>query len=119
MHQPILNSRNKIVGFLIIPIDITQEIEQKKYIENLARFKDEFLYGITHEFKTPLVVISSALQAIEALCRDELTDRVKKYLNRIKQNTFRQIRLVNNLLDIARIEAGHIKYSRGIWILLL
>jgi len=52
MHQPILNSRNKIVGFLIIPIDITQEIEQKKYIENLARFKDEFLYGITHEFKT-------------------------------------------------------------------
>jgi len=42
------------------------------------------LYGITHEFKTPLVVISSALQAIEALCRDELTDRVKKYLNRIK-----------------------------------
>lgn len=109
MHQPILNSRNKIVGFLIIPIDITQEIEQKKYIENLARFKDEFLYGITHEFKTPLVVISSALQAIEALCRDELTDRVKKYLNRIKQNTFRQIRLVNNLLDIARIEAGHIK----------
>jgi len=77
MHQPILNSRNKIVGFLIIPIDITQEIEQKKYIENLARFKDEFLYGITHEFKTPLVVISSALQAIEALCRDELTDRVK------------------------------------------
>jgi len=109
MYQPILNPYNKIIGFMIIPIDITQEVEQKKYVENLARFKDEFLYSITHEFKTPLVVISAALQAMETLCKDELTDGIKRYLNRIKQNTFRQIRLVNNLLDIARIEAGHIK----------
>ncbi|GAE90511.1 sensor histidine kinase [Acetivibrio straminisolvens] len=109
MYQPILNPYNKITGFMLIPIDITREVEQKEYVENLARFKDEFLYSITHEFKTPLVVISSALQAMETLCKDELTDRIKRYLNRIKQNTFRQIRLVNNLLDIARIEAGHIK----------
>jgi len=109
MCQPILNPHNKIIGFMINSIDITKEVEKKKIVENLARFKDEFLYSITHEFKTPLVVISSALQAMEVLCKNELTDRIKIYLNRIKQNTFRQMRLVNNLLDIAKIEAGYIK----------
>ena len=74
--------------------------------------KDEFLYLITHEFKTPMAVINLALQAIDSLCKGEVTERVARYINTIKINTNRQLRLVNNLLDVTRINTGNIKMHR-------
>lgn len=74
--------------------------------------KDEFLSLISHEFRTPLNVISSAIQAMNYICSDELSDKAKKYLRMIRQNTFRQLRLVNNLLDITRVNAGRIKINK-------
>lgn len=113
IYQPILNSQDVIEEFLVISIDVTREVEQKKAIENLAKIKDEFLYTITHEFKTPLVVISSAIQAMEVICKDELTENIMRFVSKIKQNTQRQMRLVNNLLDITRVESGHIRISKA------
>lgn len=74
--------------------------------------KDEFLYLITHEFKTPMAVINLALQAIDSLCKGEVTERVGRYINTIKINSNRQLRLVNNLLDVTRINTGNIKICR-------
>lgn len=74
--------------------------------------KDEFLSLISHEFRTPLNVISSAIQAMNYICSNELSDKAKKYLRMIRQNTFRQLRLVNNLLDITRVNAGRIKINK-------
>lgn len=91
------------------------EVENKK-VENLKsiiKMKDEFFSFISHEFKTPLTVINSAIQAMEILCRNELTEKSKQYLARIRQNTYRQLRLVNNLLDISRAEAGYLKVNKN------
>jgi len=74
--------------------------------------KDEFLSIISHEFRTPLNVINSAIQAMQFLCSDDLTDNAKKYLSMIKLNTFRQLRLVNNLLDVTRASVGNIKINK-------
>ena len=74
--------------------------------------KDEFLSLISHEFKTPLTVINSAIQAMELICKNELSDKAKGFLNKIRQNSNRQLKLVNNLLDITRINAGHLKINK-------
>ncbi len=74
--------------------------------------KDEFLSIISHEFKTPLTVINSAVQAMRLICRDELSEKGNRFLNKILQNSNRQLKLVNNLLDITRINAGSIKIYR-------
>jgi signal transduction histidine kinase len=87
------------------------EKKEKEDLEKVIEIKDEFLSLISHEFKTPLTVIISALQAMNFLCKDQITDKIKDYLDKIKQNTFRQVRLVNNLLDITGVKAGNIKLN--------
>jgi signal transduction histidine kinase len=78
-------------------------------LQKSIEMKDEFFSIISHEFKTPLTVINSAVQAMRRLCRDELSNNANKYLSSILQNSNRQLKLVNNLLDITRINAGSLK----------
>ena len=73
--------------------------------------KDEFISLISHEFKTPLNVIYSAIQLIEYVYINDIPDKVKGLMKNIKQNTFRQLRLVNNLLDITRLNSGQFKLN--------
>jgi two-component system sensor histidine kinase/response regulator len=89
------------------------ELEKKNLeLEKALEMKDEFLSLVSHEFRTPLNVISSAIQAMSYIYGSELPYKAKKYLAMIRQNTFRQLRLVNNLLDITRVNAGRIKVNR-------
>jgi PAS domain S-box-containing protein len=88
------------------------EKEKNEALEKAIEMKDEFLSLISHEFRTPLNVINTAIQALYLLHADELSDKVKEYIATIKQNTFRQLRLVNNLLDITRANAGCIKIHK-------
>ncbi|HEX9061678.1 MAG TPA: PAS domain-containing sensor histidine kinase [Clostridia bacterium] len=92
---------------------IKAERAEKQILENSMRMKDEFLATITHEFKTPLTVINAALQTIEGLYGKQVPDNIKKHLQRIRTNSFRQLRLVNNLLDITRYNAGRFKMNKN------
>lgn len=67
---------------------------------------------VSHEFKTPLAVINSAVQAIEVFGAEEISDKIKVFLGKIKQNSLRQLRFVNNLLDITRLKAGRLKIEK-------
>ena len=88
------------------------EQEKNSVLLECIRLKDEFIYLITHEFRTPLTVIKSAIQTMELKYRD-MPDKAVRYLNTIKQNVNRQTRLVNNLLDITKIKSGNIKLNNG------
>jgi signal transduction histidine kinase len=88
------------------------ELEKNEALEKALEMKDEFLSLISHELRTPLNVINTAIQAIQFICKDELSDKAKGYIKMIKQNMFRQLRLVNNLLDITRANAGKVKLNK-------
>lgn len=89
----------------------TSEKSRREALEKALMMKDEFISLITHEFKTPLNVIYSAIQLIEHVYIEQVPDRVRDLIGNIKQNTFRQLRLVNNLLDITRLNSGHFKIN--------
>lgn len=91
---------------------IKAERERNDALKNAMKMKDEFLATITHEFKTPLAVINAALQAIDTIYGSQVSENLRKHLKRIRMNSYRQLRLVNNLLDITRYNAGHLKVSR-------
>ncbi|MFT9493570.1 PAS domain-containing sensor histidine kinase [Anaerosolibacter sp.] len=94
--------------------------QQKRQLEMALQMKDEFFSMISHEFKTPLNVIHSAVQAMELICGDELSAKGRGFVNKIRQNTYRQLRLVNNILDITRMHAGQYKlYKRNLDIVFL
>jgi PAS domain S-box-containing protein len=87
------------------------EKEKREVLEKALIMKDEFISLISHEFKTPLNVIYSAIQLIESVYFDKIPDKVKVLIGNIKQNTFRQLRLANNLLDITKMNSGQFKLN--------
>lgn len=91
---------------------IKSEKEKNEALQKAIEMKDEFLSLISHEFKTPLTVINSAIQAMELLCKEELSPKSRGFLIKIRQNSYRQLRLVNNLLDITRYNSGQMKIHK-------
>ena len=75
----------------------------------------EFLVNISHELKTPLNVIFSTAQLFDMYCKsgslDEKKDKIITYIESIKQNSYRLSKLINNIVDLSKIEAGFFKLN--------
>jgi signal transduction histidine kinase len=73
----------------------------------------EFFSNISHELKTPINVILSAIQLlmIKGVEDCAYNEKSAKLLNVIKQNGYRLIRLVNNLLDMSKFDSGFLKLN--------
>ena len=75
----------------------------------------EFLVNISHELKTPLNVIFSTAQLFDLYCKSGSLDNKKnsivKYIESIKQNSYRLSKLINNIVDLSKIEAGFFKLN--------
>lgn len=112
IFQPLFDSNDKITEIIITSYDVTKIVMEKEGAEKLLKMQEQFFSFISHEFKTPLSVISAAVQAIELMCGKELGDRERSYINKIKRSTLQQIRLVNNLLDIIRADSGYLKLHK-------
>lgn len=84
----------------------------KQLAENDKR-KTEFFSNISHELKTPISIILGAIQLIEAKCPPYINDKRKssKYHKTIKHNCYRLLRLINNLLDITRMDSGFVSLN--------
>lgn len=84
----------------------------KQLIESDKR-KTEFFSNISHELKTPISIILGAIQLIEAKCPPYINDKRKssKYHKTIKHNCYRLLRLINNLLDITKMDSGFINLN--------
>lgn len=87
------------------------EKRQREMLEKDLAMKDEFITLITHEFKTPINVIYSAVQLIEYLYINKIPNKVVKLVESIKRNTYRQLRLVNNFLDITKLNSNQFKLN--------
>jgi two-component system, OmpR family, sensor histidine kinase VicK len=89
----------KIKGFFAL----TSDISDRKAIE---RMKDEFISVVSHELRTPLTSIHSALRILATGRLGKLSQDGQQMLEIADDNTERLVRLVNNVLDLQRIEAG-------------
>ncbi|WP_070000057.1 hybrid sensor histidine kinase/response regulator [Cellulosilyticum sp. I15G10I2] len=89
----------------------TEELRQaKEQAEAANEGKSTFLANISHELRTPLNIILSSIQLIELYLDNETPIEKKKFREKVhiqKQNCYRLLRLVNNLIDITKIDTGH------------
>lgn len=84
-------------------------------IRNQSKVKTEFFSNISHELKTPLNIIFSANQLIDRHIEldNSIEPEILKDLNQnIKQNCYRLLKLVNNIIDMPRLDSGNLKLNK-------
>ena len=84
-------------------------------IEQYDKMKNQFFSNLSHEFKTPINVIYSSTQLIESfesvLEDREFKNRTIKNMAVIRQNCYRLIRLVDNMIDVTRYDIGNLRMN--------
>lgn len=91
--------------------------EELKEIENKLKeevYKSKFISNISHEFRTPINIILSTIQLLELYEGDNKSGQRYRYLTTVKNNGYRLLRLINNLIDLNNIESGKIKLNKVI-----
>ena len=77
----------------------------------LERAKSEFVATASHELRSPLTSIKGFVELLER-SSDGMSERQREFIEIILKSTDRLVELVNDLLDVARIEADHVEINR-------
>lgn len=84
------------------------EHEQVEKLQEIDRLKSTFFANISHELRTPLTLI---LGPVDDILKQNINDQVRKNIDVMHRNGKRLLRLINQLLDFSKLEAGTVKLS--------
>ena len=109
-YSPVYNQQNEIIGYLSIYDDKTEEYQlmmdlitaKNKAVES-ERLKMSFLANMSHEIRTPL---NSIVGFSDILQVTDNEDEKQEYMCKINLNTELLLRLINDILDLSKIESG-------------
>lgn len=123
--QAIYDERGNVIKVIGTYTDISErkDMEQKlkevneanvKLLNELREYdkiKTEFFTNMSHEFRTPLNVILSSLQLVDSYQQKvendlSLKSKLEKHMKVTRQNCYRLLKLINNLMDISKIDSG-------------
>ncbi|GAB3468772.1 PAS domain S-box protein [Polaromonas eurypsychrophila] len=92
----------RVIGFYSLASDVTE-------LKRIDRMKSEFVSTVSHELRTPLTSIRGSLGLISGGVAGQLPEAVKTLVGIAKNNCERLIRLINDILDIEKIESGKMR----------
>lgn len=87
--------------------------ERNEMLQNLNQMKSDFVSLVSHELRSPLTIIKGRASLVMDGDQGEANEKQKKSLEVIMQNTDRLTRMITDLLDISKIEAGKIDLKKG------
>lgn len=89
-----------------------QEIQEKnKELYRLEHLKSEFVSIVSHELRTPITPLKTALQIISSGRAGTVTESMNKFLTMANKNIESFAKIINDLLDMSKIEAGKMDYK--------
>jgi len=103
LHWPLRGADGDVEGVIVLGIDVTR-------LKEADRMKDHFVSVVSHELRTPLTAMRGSLGLLAGGVAGDLPAEAKPLVDIALQNSDRLWRLVNDLLDIEKMSAGHVDF---------
>jgi signal transduction histidine kinase/putative methionine-R-sulfoxide reductase with GAF domain len=100
--DPVISTKEELLGAVAVFRDRTREVESD-------RLKTEFIGTVSHELRTPMTSIKGFTQLLTMGNLGPVNETQKEFLNIIQSNAERMIAIINDLLDITKIETGSVE----------
>jgi PAS domain S-box-containing protein len=107
--EPLVNASQEWSGWVVVLHDL-EELLSAESAKQASKAKDEFLASMSHELRTPLTTI---IGNSEVLAESPLNDDQRDLLRAIELCSRRQLALVNDILDLSKIESGKFEINRA------
>ena len=104
----VTTAKAEVLGRVLVLRDVSHERE-------LEKLKEDFVHSITHDLKSPLASIQGYLELFLSGEIEPLSPMQKKHMEIMSHSTGKLLKLVHNILDMAKIEAGHLNLQKGPW----
>ena len=101
--SPVLAQRSDFLGVVTVLRDITKEVEAD-------RTKSEFVSNVSHELRTPMTAIKGYTDLLHTRAVGPINGEQERFLAIIKNNADRLTALINDLLDISRVDTGRVRF---------
>ena len=101
---PVRESGGSLLGHIVLYRDVTHEVE-------VERAKSEFVSVASHELRTPMTSVKTSLSLLLAGAAGPRDASARELLEIAVRNADRMIRLINDLLDLSRLEAGRMEFQ--------
>jgi PAS domain S-box-containing protein len=108
-NSALLDEHGRMESVFSLALDVTDR-------HQIDRMKDEFVAIVSHELRTPLTSIYGSLSMLASGLLDTHSPKGKRLLDIAVDSTDRLMRLVNDILDIERIESGTVSMVKAVWI---
>jgi PAS domain S-box-containing protein len=109
---PLKNDEGKFVGMICTVRDITGRKEVEDELKKSERLKTEFMNIAAHELKSPVTPIKGYLDLI--ISDEDASEKIKNWAKVSLRNSERLLRLVNDILDVSRLDSDTMKFDMSV-----
>lgn len=114
-YSPVRSESNEVQGLFCAVVETTEKIFAIKESRDAIKLRDEFLSIASHELKTPLTALKLQSQVFKKIMTNTSLysfEKVKEFSSHVDKQTFRLGRLIDDMLDIARMRTGKLTIAK-------